>query len=150
MLIVEIILRNVMKLKYILPIVLLSTSCFAQQSVLQVPFRLANKSNRVVSFKLKTSKSFKGDDVVSWNSKNITIKPQSSHASGAIREDTMMTISDDSIGVFRIEVGKGYSYQHSQSLPTTLNGYYCEIYSNTKIDCYNSNIGASVPLISLY
>ena len=136
----EITLRNVMRLKYILAIVLLSTSCFAQQSVLQVPFRLVNKSNKVVSFKLKTSKSFKGDDVVSWNSKNMTIKPQSNHASGAIHVDTMMTTSDASIGVFRIEVGIGYSYEYSQPLPTTRDGFYCEIYSNTKIDCNNRNI----------
>ncbi|MEC8882306.1 MAG: hypothetical protein VX737_03405 [Pseudomonadota bacterium] len=132
-----------MKLKYILPLALLSTSCFAQQSVLQVPFRFVNKSNKVVSFKLKTSKSFKGDDVMSWNSKNMTIKPQSSDSSGAVNVDVTMTTSDTSIGVFRIEtVNRGYSYEYSQKpLKIVGDGFYCEIYSNTKIECGNPNIG---------
>ena len=131
-----------MKLNYILLTALLSTSCFAQQSILKMPFRFVNKSNKVVSFKLKTSKSFKGEDVMSWNSRNMTIKPQSSVSSGAVNVDVMMTTSDTSVGVFRIEaVNRGYSYEYSQQpLQTDSDGFYCEIYSNTKIECGNPNI----------
>ena len=123
-----------MKLNYLLPMMLLSVSCFSKQEIKKVPFHVVNKSRKTIGFRLKTSKSFRGEDVSSWNSKYITIKPQSEESSGSVHVDTMMTTNSFSGGVFEFEIGNSYRYKYTLSRRNG-GGFYCEIYSRKKINC---------------